>query len=80
MKGQISLAALKDRLERDLFQNMKLAEKMGVMRVLLDIHYDSNSKMQWRERRRMQELPIELDPSELIDTEFPGYQEQMEKT
>ena len=45
MKGQISMSALKDRLERDLLQNMKLAEKMGVMRVLLDIHYDSNSKM-----------------------------------
>ena len=54
MKGKISLNALKEKLERDLMANMNLAEKMGVMRVLLDIHYDANAKMQWRERRRLE--------------------------
>lgn len=80
MKGQISHVALKEKLERDLINNMSLAEKMGVMRVLKDIHYDADSKMQWRERRRLTKLPVDLDPSELIDPEFPGYCEQMEKT
>ena len=79
MKGQISVEVLKDRLERDLLDNMKLAEKMGVMRVLKDIHYDADSKMQWRERRRFEKLPTELDPQELVDTEFPGYCDQMKK-
>ena len=46
------MTALKDRLERDLLNNMSLAEKMGVMRVLKDIHYDYDTRMQWRERRR----------------------------
>ena len=80
MKGQINVNALKDKLERDLMANMNLAEKMGVMRVLLDIHYDANAKMQWRERRRLEKQPVELDPADLEDSEFPGYCEQMEKT
>ena len=73
MKGFIDLESLKDKLERDLLENMKLAEKMGVMRALRDIHYDANSKMEWREKRRQVKLPTELDIMELEDSEFPGY-------
>ena len=52
MKGRIDTEMLKDRLERDLLQNMKMAEKMGVFSVLRDMHYDAKEKMSWRDRHR----------------------------
>lgn len=52
MKGRIDTEMLKDKLSRDLMQNMKMAEKMGVLAVLKDMHYDAEEKMSWKERRR----------------------------
>ena len=52
MKGRIDVNMLKEKLERDLTQNMKTAEKMGVFSILRDMHYDAQEKMSWRERHK----------------------------
>ena len=41
MKGRIDVNMLKEKLERDLTQNMKTAEKMGVFSILRDMHHDA---------------------------------------
>ena len=35
--------------------NIMMAEKMGVLNVLHDMHYDAEDTMEWMERRRHEE-------------------------
>lgn len=62
MKGKIDTDTLKEKLGRDLLQNMKMAEKMGVFSVLRDMHFDAEEKLSWRERKKLRdengELPL----------------------
>lgn len=51
-KGRISAEGMKKKLEDDLMNNLKLADKMGVFNVLRDMYFDAHQKMQWLEKRR----------------------------
>ena len=54
MKGELDVDVVRDKLERDLLHNMQMAEKMGVLTVLNDMHYDAETKVNLKNRRRQQ--------------------------
>lgn len=59
MKGVVEIDVLREKLERDLLFNMRMAEKMGVLSVLKDMHFDAESDMELRNRRRPVIAPTE---------------------
>ena len=56
MKGKIDLDTLKKKLEHDVINNMKLADKEGVFNVIKQVVYDAQENMKWIDRRRAQKL------------------------
>jgi len=85
MKGVVEIDVLRDNLERDLMFNMRMAEKMGVLTVLKDMHFDAESDMELRTRRRSVIAPTEESKGVsstareknkgASEVAFPGYQE-----
>jgi len=73
LKGTIDLETLKAKFENDLFNNMNLADKMGVFHVLRDLHFDAKQKMQWLERRRHENR---LGKQDEPKPQFPGYEDR----
>ena len=45
MQGRIDVEILKERFENDIINNMKLAERMGVLNVIRDMKNDAEEKM-----------------------------------
>ena len=45
MQGRIDVEVLKERFENDIINNMKLAERMGVLNVIRDMKNDAEEKM-----------------------------------
>ena len=54
-----------------------MAEKMGVLNVLHDMHYDAEDTMEWMERRRHEEGDPDVVGEARPAAEFPGYQERI---
>ena len=44
--------SLKRKLEHDVINNMKLADKEGVFNVIRQVVYDNQESMKWIDRRR----------------------------
>ena len=81
MKGNIDLEKLKDRFRTDLINNMKLAERMGVLQVIRNLEWDAQRKIEVREQQRAtQAAPSQPTPApKPAETEFPGYEERVDE-
>ena len=62
-----------------MMNNMKLADKIGVLNVLKDMHQDANDKMSWVRRRSLtRNQPKETVGPVMPKPQFPGYEERLD--
>ena len=64
---------LKKKLQSDLTQNLKLADQTGVLSILRNLHFDAKQKMQYMERKRMENIKKSQEVEQ-----FPGYEERLD--